>query len=318
MADITPVSGVSRAPSRRPGWVPAIRRLRRAAAPLPWIGPAIALIAVVVLWPVFVMFDTSSQRFSPDGFLLGRAGWQNFTELFAEAGLSGILERTVIWVLAVVGVTMLISLGLAQLFNQRFPGRRVARWALIAPWAASVVMTSLIFRWALDPNSGVINVFLHNMGLIKSFGSNEADWLGRPVAAFTWMVAVAIFVSLPFTTYALLAGLQTIPGELYEAARVDGASHWQSYRSITLPLLRPSFLVAVLINVINVFNSFPIIWEMTQGGPGHETATSTVFMYQLKEAYIGESAALSVINFALVIVVVLVFLKVTRWRDQVT
>ncbi len=318
MADITRVSGVARAPSRRPGRVPVIRRLRRAAAPLPWIGPAIALIAVVVLWPVFVMFDTSSQRFSPDGFLLGRAGWQNFTELIAEAGLSGILERTVIWVLAVVGVTMLISLGLAQLFNQRFPGRRVARWALIAPWAASVVMTSLIFRWALDPNSGVINVFLHNVGLIKSFGSNEADWLGRPVAAFTWMIVVAIFVSLPFTTYALLAGLQTIPGELYEAARVDGASHWQSYRSITLPLLRPSFLVAVLINVINVFNSFPIIWEMTQGGPGHETATSTVFMYQLKEAYIGESAALSVINFALVIVVVLVFLKVTRWRDQVT
>lgn len=317
MVDITRASGASRAPARRPGRLPAIRRLRRATAPLAWIGPAIALVAVVVLWPVLVMFDTASQHFSPDGFLLGRAGWQNFTELFAEPGLSGILERTVLWVFVVVGITMLISLGLAQLFNQRFPGRRVARWALIAPWAASVVMTSLIFRWALDPNSGVINVFLHNVGLIKSFGSNEADWLGRPGAAFTWMIVVAIFVSLPFTTYALLAGLQTIPGELYDAARVDGASHWQTYRSITLPLLRPSFLVALLINVINVFNSFPIIWEMTQGGPGHETATSTVFMYQLKEAYIGESAALSVINFALVIVVVLVFLKVTRWRDQV-
>jgi multiple sugar transport system permease protein len=84
-----------------------------------------------------------------------------------------------------------------------------------------------------------------------------------------------------------------------------------------LPLLRPAFLVAALINVINVFNSFPIIWEMTGGGPGHETATSTVFMYQLKQAYIGESAAMSVINFLLVIVVVLVFLKATRWKDQV-
>jgi multiple sugar transport system permease protein len=90
------------------------------------------------------------------------------------------------------------------------------------------------------------------------------------------------------------------------------------YRSITLPLLRPAFLVALLINVINVFNSFPIIWGMTRGGPGYETATSTVFMFQLKQAFIGESAAMSVINFGLVIVVVLVFLKVTRWKDQVT
>jgi multiple sugar transport system permease protein len=318
MTDIARESGVLRAPARRPGWLPALRRLRRAATPLAWLGPAIALIVVVVLWPVYVMFHTSVQNFSPDGFLLGPAGWRNFSALFAESGLSGILERTVIWVVVVVCVTMLIALALAQVFNQQFPGRRVARWALIAPWAASVVMTSLIFRWALDPNNGVINVFLHDVGVIKSFGSNEADWLGRPDSAFTWMIVVAIFVSLPFTTYALLAGLQTIPHELYEAARVDGASHWQAYRSITLPLLRPSFLVALLINVINVFNSFPIIWEMTQGGPGHETATTTVFMYQLKEAYIGESAALSVINFALVIVVVLVFLKVTRWRDQVT
>ena len=104
---------------------------------------------------------------------------------------------------------------------------------------------------------------------------------------------------------------------MYEAARIDGASRWRIYRSITLPLLRPAFLVATLINVINVFNSFPIIWEMTRGAPAHETATTTVFMFQLKQSYIGESASLSVLNFGLVIVVVLVFLRVTRWREQV-
>jgi len=214
-------------------------------------------------------------------------------------------------------VTMVLSLGLAQLFNQRFPGRRVARWALIAPWAASVVMTSLVFRWMLDSNNGVINVFLHDIGVIKGFNTNGADWLGRPWAAFVWMMVVAIFVSLPFSTYALLAGLQTIPAELYEAARMDGASRWRSYVSITLPLLRPSLIVAALINVINVFNSFPIIWEMTRGGPGYQTATSTVFMFQLKQSYIGESAAMSVINFGLVILLVLLFLRATRWREAV-
>ena len=89
------------------------------------------------------------------------------------------------------------------------------------------------------------------------------------------------------------------------------------YAEMVITALRPAFLVAALINVINVFNSFPIIWEMTGGGPGHETSTTTVFMYQLKQAYIGESAAMSVINFLLVIIVVLVFLKATRWKDQV-
>ena len=207
--------------------------------------------------------------------------------------------------------------GLAQLFNQRFPGRRVARWALIAPWAASVMMTSLVFRWALDPNSGVVNVFLHDIGVLHAFNSNQADWLGRPWSAFVWMMIVAVFVSLPFSTYALLAGLQAIPAEVYEAARVDGASKWRAYRSMTLPLLRPSLLVAALINVINVFNSFPIIWEMTRGGPGYETATTTVFMFQLKQNFFGESAAMSVINFGLVIVLVVLFLRATRWREQV-
>jgi multiple sugar transport system permease protein len=294
------------------------RRAGRALTPLLWIGPAIALIGVVVLWPVVVMFRTSFQHISPDGFVLGSAGTKNYKNLFDEPDLKGVVIRTVIWVFAVVAVTMVLSLGLAELFNQRFPGRRVARWALIAPWAASVTMTSLVFRWALDPNNGVINVFLHDIGVIKAFNSNESDWLGRPTSAFIWMMVVAVFVSLPFSTYALLAGLQTIPKEVYEAAHVDGASRWRTYLSITLPLLRPAFLVAALINVINVFNSFPIIWEMTRGGPGYQTATSTVFMFQLKSSYIGESAAMSVINFALVIVLVLLFLRATRWREAVS
>src|SRR5215475_8239549 len=113
MVDIASAGEVSRAPARGPGRLAMPARLRRAAAPLLWLGPAIALIAVVVLWPVYVMFDTSFKTFSPDGFLLGPAGWRNFSELFAEPGLSGILARTVIWVVAVVGVTMLVSLGLA-------------------------------------------------------------------------------------------------------------------------------------------------------------------------------------------------------------
>jgi multiple sugar transport system permease protein len=319
MSDSTAVKETAGEPAASPG--PAARRprlagrIRRRLGPLPWIAPSLILIAVVVLWPIVTMIQTSTQNITPIGVTIGSAGAQNYTTLFHDPNLPGILVRTVLWVTAVVAITMLLSLGLAQLFNQRFPGRRVARWALIAPWAASVMMTALIFRWMLQPDNGVINVFLHQLGLVQ-FNSNESSWLGRPDSALAWMIGVAVFVSLPFTTYTVLAGLQAIPGELFEAARVDGASRWRSYRSITLPLLRPAFLVALLINVMNVFNSFPIIWEMTRGGPGYATNTTTVFMYNLKQSFIGEAAAMSVVNFTLIIVVVLFFLRVSRWNRR--
>lgn len=126
---------------------------------------------------------------------------------------------------------------------------------------------------------------------------------------------VAVFVSIPFTTYALLAGLQAIPGDVYEAARLDGASKARTYWSVTLPLLRPALLVAALINVMNVFNSFPIIYTMTAGGPGNETSTTTIFMFTLKQSDIGEAAAMSVVNFGFIIVIVALFLRATKWNS---
>ena len=183
----------------------------RRLAPLAWLGPAGILIAVVVLWPIVTLVQTSLQDITPIGVTIGSAGAKNFTALLHNPNLPSILVRTVVWVVAVVGITMALSLGLAQLFNQRFPGRRVARWALIAPWAASVMMTALIFRWMLQPDNGAINIFLHQLGILHQFNSNSSSWLGRPDSAMAWMIGVAVFVSLPFTTYTLLAGLQSMP-----------------------------------------------------------------------------------------------------------
>lgn len=280
--------------------------------PLPWIAPVILLILAVVVWPVVELIRTSFLNISIAGKVRGSAGTDKFKKLFQESDFGSVLMWTVVWTVVVVTVTMLLSLALAQLFNQKFPGRRITRWALIAPWAASVLMTAIGFKWMLNQTAGVLNTLMLDLGLIDS----SKDWLGKAETAWPWMMAVAVFVSLPFTTYTLLAGLQTIPQDVYEASRIDGAGSWQTYRHITLPMLRPAFLVGVVINLINVFNSFPIIWAMTQGGPGYDTSTSMVFMYKLKETDIGESAAMSVVNFLMVVVLVLIFLKVSRWNEE--
>ncbi|GAA4530506.1 MULTISPECIES: carbohydrate ABC transporter permease [Nonomuraea] len=293
-----------------------MRRLR-ALEPLAWIGPAVVLIAVVVLWPVVEMIRSSFLEISRVGVVRGWNGFDNYDKLFAEKDFADIMVRSVVWVVAVVVLTVVISLALAQLFNQRFPGRKVARWALIAPWAASVLMTAIVFRWMLDPEVGVINQIRLRLGLIDALGGASADQLGDASTAMPWLVFVAVFVSVPFTTYALLAGLATIPGDVYEAAKMDGASRPRTYWSITLPLLRPALTVAVLINMMNVFNSFPIIWAMTHGQPGYSTATSTIFMFILKSSDIGESAAMSVVNFGMVLVITAVFLKISRWNRAV-
>jgi ABC-type sugar transport system permease subunit len=292
---------------------PASRRRLPDLGPLPWIGPALLLIFGVVLWPAIEMLRTSVLDISMSGISRGFAGLANFEKLFANPELPAILLRTIWWVVFVVGVTIFISLGLAALLNAAFPGRRLVRWALIVPWAASVVMTATVWRWMLDGFYGIINRILFDLGL-QATPIN--DWLGTPAVSFWWLMAVAIFVSLPFTTYVILAGLQSIPTDIYEAARVDGATGVRTYRYITLPLLAPALLVASIINMINVFNSFPIIWAMTGGGPGSQTDTTTTFMYKLAFRFqdIGQSAALSVVNLGVIFIFVMLYLRVVDWR----
>jgi ABC-type sugar transport system permease subunit len=291
------------------------RRLLRALAPLPWIAPALALIVAIVLWPVFEMIRTSLLKISTSGVTHGFRGTGNYGDLFAEAELVKIVLRTLVWVVGVVVITMVVSLVLAQLLNARFPGRRVVRWAVIVPWAASVLMTALVWKWMLDNYFGLVNRVLLDLGIIDQ----PVNWLAHPGQALLWMMWVAVFVSLPFSSFVILAGLQTIPADVYEAARVDGAGPYLSYFRITLPLLRPALLIASIINVINVFNSFPIIWAMTGGGPGNATDTTTTFMYKLvvHDQQVGTAGAMAVVNFALILVLVLFYLRASRWREGV-
>jgi multiple sugar transport system permease protein len=279
----------------------------------PWVFPALAMIAVFVVWPAFEMIRTSFQDIDPTGIAKGWAGLENYRTLIENPDLKPVLIRTFLWVLGVVFFTIIISLPVAQLLNANFPGRKVVRWIVIIPWAASVVMTSTIFKWILDPFSGVLNRIFVDLGFIEE----PRDWLGNPTEAIVWLMVVAIFVSIPFTAFVLLAGLSTIPAEIMEAARVDGATSLKGYREITFPLLRPALMVAAVINLINVFNSFPIIWIMTMGGPGYLTDTTTTLAYKIsfRDQNIGASASMATINFVIIFIFILLFLKVSKWKE---
>jgi len=284
---------------------------------LPWIGPAVALIATVVLFPVGLMFWNSTRDISQSGVDDGGVGLANFATVVGFQYFWPILGRTVIWVVVVVACTLVGSLALAALLNKAFPGRRLVRMAVIVPWASSVVMTTLVVHYGLEPYFGIINSFLVDVGLIDT--PEGYGWTRHPGTAFAWAMVVAVFVSLPFTTYTILAGLQTVPGETVEAARIDGAGGVRTYFSVVLPQLRGAVSVAVLINIINVFNSLPILRVMTGSIPGYDadTVMTMIFKYMQNQRQIDLASALSVIAFLVVIGIVAIYVRVVRPLEEV-
>jgi multiple sugar transport system permease protein len=267
------------------------------------------------VYPTAALVGASFGRYSITGLYQGSVGTRNYARLLEHEALPTVVANTAVWVIGVVAVTLVISLGLAQLLNHRFPGQRLVRWALIVPWAASLIMTAKLFVWIYDYYFGILNHLLKSLHVI----AGPVDWLGDDSTVLGAMIAVGIFVSLPFTTYVVLAGLQAIPGEVYEAARVDGASAWQTYRAVTLPLLRPALLVAIVLNAIYVFNSFPIVWTLNDRNPGFAHDTMITYMYKIafKSAFrdVGLSAALGVVNVLVILLAVAVYLRTVRWRE---
>lgn len=281
---------------------------------LPWIFPALFMIFGFVLWPAFEMVRTSFQDVSSSGITQGWAGLENYKNLLANPDLPAVLIRTIIWVVGIVFFTIIISLPVAQLLNAKYPGRKVVRWAVIIPWAASVVMSSTIWKWILDPYYGVLNKILMDLHFYKE----PIDFLANPKQSFVWLMIVAVFVSIPFTSFVILAGLSTVSEDIVEASTVDGATAWKGYRLIKFPLIKPALLVAMAINLINIFNAFPIIWVITAGGPGYETDTTTTLGYKIsfRDQDIGQSASMASLNLVIILIFIGIFLKVSKSQEE--
>ena len=289
---------------------PAFPRL---SAPWLLIAPSLILALFIISYPIFNIVYQSLHDVSRFGAIRDFTGLKNFYTVFTDPEFLGALRRTIYWTFFVVGGTVLISVPVALVLNQDFYGRGVARTIVMLPWSVSLTMTAVVWRWAFNDDYGMVNVTLHRLGIIDG----PIHWLATPELAFPVEIAVGILVSVPFTVTILLGGLSSVPGDIYEAARMDGASAWQQFRKLTLPLLKPFVNMAILLNVIYVFNSFPIIWVMTQGGPDESTHILVTYLYEVgfRLGRPGQAAAVSLIMLVMLFVFSMLYLRMQPAKE---
>ncbi len=238
-------------------------------------------------------------------------GLQNYERLLADADVYIVTARTLIWTAGTVLGQIVLGLGLALFLNQQFRGRGFIRASLLVPYAMSVVTVVFIWKWLLNDINGIVNFTLLNLGAIGS----PIVFLNGPTSAMLTVVTVAIWQAMPFTVLLLLAGLQSIPQELYESARVEGGGRWVLFRHVTLPLLRPVLATIILIKTIWTFNWFDLIWLYTAGGPADATRTLAVAVYDegFRRFRFSEAATLGVFMF---VCIVILAIPLARWAER--
>ena len=288
------------------------RRLR-AAEPFVWLLPSIILMTVMVFVPIVTVFQLSMSDISKAGVIKGFIGLGNFSKILASPIFLHVPSNTLVWTVAVVGISTVLGFILAMVLNQPFRGRKIVRAVVVFPWATSLIIQALIWKYMINADYGALNVLLQKLGIISSYVNWSPTWQ----ATFAWEIWVGVFVTVPFVTFCVLSGLQGIDGTYYEAADIDGAGFWHKLFRITLPLVRPSLTVSTVLNIIYVFNSFPIIWTISKGAPADRTHTLVTYLYQLafSNGRSGEAAAVSVVGFAILCVCAGVYMAMTLKKE---
>ena len=275
------------------------KKLYRKVEPYIWIAPSVILMAVFILVPILSVFQMAMSDVSRAGKIKGFNGIENFVKVINNPSFSLVLKNTLVWTVAVVVISTVLGFMLALVLNNKFRGRKVARAIVVFPWATTLVIQASAWNFVINTDYGTLNTLLMKIGLISA----PVNWTPTPEAYFAWEIACGIFVTIPFVTFCVLSGLQSIDTSYYEAATVDGAGYFQKLFSITLPLVKSSLTVATVLNIIYVFNSFPIIWTMTKGDPANHTDTLVTYLYKLAfyNGKQGEAAAVSVIGFIILL-----------------
>lgn len=276
------------------------RRLGSTIEPYIWILPSVILMAIFIIVPIGFVFRMAFSQVTKAGLIKGFAGFDNFSKVLGSSKFTMVLKNTVVWTVLVVVLSTVLGFILALILNNRFEGRKVARAIVVFPWATTLVIQASAWKFIINTDYGALNTLLKTLGIIQT----NVNWTPTPGAFFAWEIACGIFVTIPFVCFTALSGLQSIDSSLYEAAIVDGASYWQKLFHITLPLVKPSLTVATVLNIIYVFNSFPIVWTITKGDPASRTDTLVTYLYKLAfyNGKQGEAAAVSVIGFLILLV----------------
>ena len=291
-------------------FVPSVNRERInsprlfSLVPYLWILPAVMLYGVFKLYPLVSGLQLSTLRW--DGIDEPvYVGLRNFERIFQDATMFKALGNNILYAAGTISGKIILSLFLALLLNQALRGRAFYRTALFMPVVMSFVVIGILWSWMYNPQFGLINSTLRALGLPPQ------QWLGDTNLALPSLMVVDIWKWYGFHMVIFLAGLQSIPAELYESARIDGANRWQQFAHVTLPLLQPVMVINVLLSLAGALNVFDIPYVMTEGGPANSTLVMALHIYLrgFKFNKFGYSAALGYVLLVIVTIVVLIQLK---------
>ena len=284
-------------PKRRSRGIPERR--------LAWlmVGPSLGLIALVALWPIIYAIWLSLHEYS-----LVQAGLSRWAEPFGLGNYQDALGSSEFWratritfifTIASVAFETVLGLAMALIMHSAFKGQGLLRTVVLVPWAVLTVVTAIMWRTIFDPNLGFVNSLL----------GTTTVWLGEEPQALMVMIFADVWKTAPFMALLLLAGLQVIPSEIYEAAKVDGATAWQRFKSITLPLLMPALLVALIFRTLDALRAYDLPKVLTNGSNGTETLSLVAARTFQENRLYGEGATLSVLTFIIVMVVSFAYIR---------
>ena len=275
--------------------------------------PSLLVVVLVAIYPLFQAF-----RLSLTNARLGSTrateyvGLDNYRYIFNDQSFINAIWHTVYFTVASVALETVLGMGIALIIHSNFKGRGIVRTSMLVPWAIPTVVSAQIWKWMLNDQYGVINdLLVYRLHILD----HKVVWLGNPSTAMPSMIAVDVWKTTPFMALLLLAGLQVIPGDVYEAARVDGASKWKQFWQITLPLLRPALLVALIFRTLDAFRVFDVIYVMK----GYAAETLTLSMYarqmMIDLSRLGRGSAASVFIFICIGLMVIGYTRLVRVEE---
>ena len=290
------------------------RRLEGGIWPYVLLAPAMIVMISVVIIPIINAIGMSFQYYNltrPNRTAF--IGFENYIKILGAKLFRESLWRTVIWVFFGVGLQFVFGFILALLLNREYRGRGVIRAVSLIPWVTPGVLIALMWRWILDGNYGVLNDILKRLGII----SGNIAFLANKGTAMPSVITTIVWQGIPFFAIMLLAGLQGISHDLYEAADIDGATRLQKLRYVTIPSLRNTIYVTTMLRIIWVANSVDVIWNMTEGGPAYATQTLSVYIYkEASSLNMGYASAMAILLMLVLLLVAIPYLRATFGEEK--